>query len=133
MPYLQTIIDYFEDQGLVIPDDNSAETLYEELEAEWNPNNRFPIWKILGSDLPNFIIWLQEQIDDEQEDITETITFTPERAERDEAKEERIIDKEIKLFTAREELIDVEEARIEPSRGGIIASIKSFIRNIFGG
>ena len=133
MPYLQTIIDWYEQEGFEIPEDNDASTLYDTLESEWNPNNRFPIWKILGEDLPEFIIWLQEQIDDEQEDTTETITFPPERIERDEDKAEDILDTEIELLEARKELLELKINELEDSRGGIIPTIKRFIRNIFGG
>ena len=133
LPYLQTIKDYFEDQGLVIPEDNDANTLYEELEANWFPNNRFPIHKILGDDLPDFIVWLQEKIDEEQPDFTETISFTPKGIERDESKENQIIETEIELLEARKELLDLQIAELEESRVGLIPRIKSFIRNIFGG
>ena len=133
MPYLQTIIDYYEDKGFTIPEDNDANTLYEELEKDWNPNNRFPIWKILGNDLPDFIIWLQEQIDDEQQDTTETITFPPESIERPkDAKEERI-DIEIELLEARKELLELKISELEASRSGIVETVKRFIRNIFRG
>ena len=133
MPYLQTIIDYYEEEGFTIPDDNDANTLYESLEKKWNPNNRFPIWKILGADLPDFIIWLQEQIDDEREDDTETITFTPERAKVDEELQSEIRDCKAELLQARKELseLEVEDTRLE--RGGIIEGIKRFIQNIFRG
>ena len=133
MPYLQTIIDYYEQEGFEIPEDNEASTLYDTLESEWNPNNRFPIWKILGEDLPEFIIWLQEQIDDEQEDITETITFPPERIDRDEEIKEEILDTEIDLLVARKELLELKISELEAGRGGVIEGIKRFIRNIFGG
>ena len=133
MPYLQTIIDYYEEEGFTIPDDNDANTLYESLEKKWNPNNRFPIWKILGADLPDFIIWLQEQIDDEREDDTETITFDPERIETDEQRKEEILDTEIELLEARKDLLEVQIEEAQRERGGIIEGIKSFIRNIFGG
>ena len=93
MPYLQTIIDYFEDQDFVIPEDNSAETLYEQLEGDWKPNNRFPIWKILGDDLPDFIIWLQNEIDDTLPD--DTPVFIKEDKEIDDVK--RYIERELIL------------------------------------
>ena len=93
MPYLQTIIDYFEDNDFVIPEDNDAQTLYEQLEKDWKPNNRFPIWKILGDDLPDFIIWLQEQIDEEQPD--ETPIFDKEEKEIDELR--KFIESEVLL------------------------------------
>ncbi len=133
MPYLQTIIDWYEQEGFVIDDDDTGETLYERLEEEWNPNNRFPIWKILGNDLPDFIIWLQEQIDDEQEDTTETITFPPERIDRDEERAEEILDTEIELLEARKALLEIKIQELSESRGGIVEGIKRFIRNIFGG
>ena len=146
MPYLQTIIDYFEDEGFTIPEDNDANTLYESLERKWNPNNRFPIWKILGNDLPDFIIWLQEQIDDEQEDTTETITFPAERVKRDEEREEKILATEIELLQARKELAELELEELKSENIGslffeeinrigsrVIKGVKSFIRNIFGG
>ena len=133
MPYLQTIIDYYEQEGFTIPEDNDANTLYEELEAEWNPNNRFPIWKILGNDLPDFIIWLQEQIDDEQEDTTETITFPPERIERDEAIQTEIIKTKADLKEARDSLNELREAESVSRDTSIRGRIGRFIRNIFRG
>ena len=133
MPYLQTIIDYYEQEGFTIPEDNDANTLYEELEAEWNPNNRFPIWKILGNDLPDFIIWLQEQIDDEQEDTTETITFPPERIERDEAIQTEIIKTKADLKEARDSLNELREEESISRDTSITGRIGRFIRNIFGG
>ena len=133
MPYLQTIIDWYEQEGFVIEDDDTGESLYESLESDWRPNNRFPIWKILGNDLPDFIIWLQEQIDDEQQDDTETITFPPERIERDEEREKEISDTEIELLEARKELLEVQIREVQERRGGFIEGVKRFIRNIFGG
>ena len=133
MPYLQTIIDWYEQEGFVIEDDDTGESLYESLESDWRPNNRFPIWKILGNDLPDFIIWLQEQIDDEQQDDTETITFPPERIDRDEEIKEEILDTEIELLVARKELLELKISELEAGRGGVIEGIKRFIRNIFGG
>ena len=146
MPYLQTIIDYYEDEGFSIRENDTGETLYERLEKSWKPNNRFPIWKILGNDLPDFIIWLQEQIDDEREDTTETITFPPERTKEDETRQEEILDTEIKLLQARKELAELEldDLRsqnlgslffesLERSGNRIIEGAKRFIRNIFGG
>ena len=133
MPYLQTIIDWYEQEGFVIEDDDTGESLYESLKSDWRPNNRFPIWKILGNDLPDFIIWLQEQIDDEQQDDTETITFPPERIERDEEREKEISDTEIELLEARKELLEVQIREVQERRGGIIEGIKRFIRNIFRG
>ncbi len=133
MPYLQTIIDYFEDQGLVIEEGESAEEVYERLEDNWFPNNRFPIWKILGNDLPDFLIWIQDQIDDDQQDDTETITFEPTRAQEDETREEEILETEIELLTARKELLELKIAELEVPRMGIIEGVKRFIRNIFGG
>ena len=133
MPYLQTIIDYYEEEGFIIPNDNSAETLYESLEKKWKPNNRFPIWKILGSDLPDFIVWLQEQIDDEREDDTETITFKGERTETDSQIQKEISDTKAELLAARKELLEREIEEHEERRGGIINGIKSFIRSIFRG
>ncbi len=133
MPYLQTIIDYYEEEGFEIPEDNEATTLYDTLESEWNPNNRFPIWKILGNDLPDFITWLQEQIDEEQPDESEIITFPTERDERDEDNEEEIADTEIELLEARRDLLELKIEEAQRERGGIIEGIKRFIRNIFRG
>ena len=133
MPYLQTIIDWYEQEDFEIEEDDTGESLYERLEDDWKPNNRFPIWKILGNDVPNFIIWLQEQIDDEQEDTTETIVFPPERIERDETREEEILDTEIELLRARKELLELRIEELEESQGGIVKGIKRFIRNIFRG
>ena len=107
--------------------------VYEQIEDDWNPDLRFSLTKVLGDDLPDFIIWLQEQIDDECEDTTETITFPPERIERDEEIKKQIIETKAELRTAREELNDLQTSLSEEPREGIVEGIKSFIRNIFRG
>ncbi len=107
--------------------------VFEQIEEDWNPDLRFGLAQVLGNDLPDFIIWLQEQIDDECEDTTETITFPPERIDRDEEIKEEILDTEIDLLVARKELLELKISELEAGRGGVIEGIKRFIRNIFGG
>ena len=107
--------------------------VYEQIEEDWNPDLRFSLTKVLGDDLPDFIIWLQEQIDDECEDITETITFPPERIERDEEIKETKIDIEIELLNARKDLLELKIEELEERRGGFFEGVKRFIRNIFRG
>ena len=109
--------------------------VFEQINDDWGSERRerFDLVHVLGNDLPDFMVWLQGQIDDECEDITETITFTPERDERVKKLQEKIIDTEIELSIAREELADIEEAQIGLPEIGIIATIKSFIRNIYRG
>ena len=107
--------------------------VYEQIEEDWNPDLRFSLTRVLGNDLPDFIIWLQEQIDDECEDTTETITFTPEGAKRHEELQKEISDTKAELSRTRKELLELDITEDEPRTGGIIEGIKSFIRNIFGG
>ena len=109
--------------------------VFEQIDEDWNNDRRerFSLVDVLRDDLPDFMVWLQERIDDECEDTTETITFPPERIERDEDKAEDILDTEIELLEARKELLELKINELEDSRGGIIPTIKRFIRNIFGG
>ena len=106
---------------------------FEQIEEDWNPDLRFGLAQVLGNDLPDFMVWLQEQIDDECEDTTETITFTPERDERAEALQDKIIETRFELAQAEEELFEIEAEELEPVREGILETIGRFIRNIFRG
>ena len=132
MPYLNTVIDWFLENWEFECGENNQQ-VYEEMEDEWNPSNRFSIADLLREDLSGFLEWIQERIDEECEDTTETITFPPERIDRDEEIKEEILDTEIELLTARKELLEVKIAELESARGGVFEGIKRFIRNIFGG
>ncbi len=129
--YRQAVEDWFDDFDFEAND--TAEEVFKEMQDMWKPKNRFTLLDMLGDSTPDFILWIQDQIDDLQPDDTETITFTPERDERVKKLQEKIIDTEIELSIAREELADIEEAQIGLPEIGIIATIKSFIRNIFRG
>ena len=131
MPYLGVVTDWFDDWDF--QENDIAEDVFEDMQSEWKPNNRFTIEKLLGDETPDFILWIQDQIDDVQEDITETITFPPERIETDKAREEEILDTEIKLLTARKELLELQITELQDSRGGVFETVKRFIRNIFRG
>ena len=131
MPYLGVVTDWFDDWDF--RENDIAEDVFEDMQAEWQPNNRFTIQKLLGNDVPDFVLWIQDQIDDDTEDTTETITFPPERIERDEKKESEILDTEIELLEARKELLELQIRELEEPREGIIEGVKRFIRNIFRG
>ncbi len=109
--------------------------VFEQIDEDWNHDRRerFSLVDVLREDLPDFMVWLQEQIDDECEDTTETISFPPERIERDEQLEKEILETEIELLNARKELLEVRIAELEEADTGIIGGIKRFIRNILGG
>ncbi len=107
--------------------------VFEQIDNDWNPEQRFGLVQILGNELPDFMVWLQEQIDDECEDVTEQITFPPERAKRNEDRENEILDTEIELLETRKELLELRIAEIEERKGGVFEGIKRFIRNIFRG
>ena len=133
MPYLQQVIDWIESEQFEFECGEDVNDAFQDIEDEWTPNNRFTIPQLITTDMPSLMLYLQEQIDDECEDTTETITFPPERIERDEDKAEDILDTEIELLEARKELLELKINELEDSRGGIIPTIKRFIRNIFGG
>ena len=135
MPYLQQVSDWLDGQPILfqLNCDDDVNQVYQEIEDEWQPNNRFTIPELLRESFPDFMLYLQKQIDDECEDDTETITFPPERDERDEAIQEEILDTQIKLLEARKELLEVKITELEESRGGVFDGIKRFIRNIFRG
>ena len=132
MPYLETVIDWFEENWEFECGENNQD-VYEEMEDEWNPANRFSIADLLREDLSEFLDWIQERIDEECEDFTETITFPKPITEVSQDIKEEIIDTEIELVKAREELADIEEAEIEAARDGVFERIGRFIRNIFRG
>ena len=133
MPYLQQVIDWIESEQFEFECGEDVNSAFQDIEDEWQPNNRFTIPELITTDMPSLMLYLQEQIDDECEDLTETITFPPERIERDETREEKILDTEIELLQARKELLELEIAEIQTTRGGILERVGKFIRNIFGG
>ena len=133
MSSLASIIDWFLENWEFECGENNQD-VFEEMQADWERDTfRFPLADVLKEDLPEFLEWIQERIDEECEDTTETITFTPERTEADEAREEEIIETEIELLRTRKELLELEIAELEPVRGGIFERVGRFIRNIFGG
>ncbi len=107
--------------------------VFEEIDEQWNPDLRFDLAHVLRDDLPDFMIWLQEQIDDECEDTTDQITFPPERDEEPEISEEEIDAVKDELSQARQDLLRIETIEREEREGGIVNGIKRFIRNIFRG
>ena len=133
MPYLDAVKDWIIDYDFSYTCDEDANEVYDRIDKEWNPNNRFTIPRLLGNDFPDLMVWIQEQIDDECEDPTETITFTPTRLEEDEVREKEILETEIRLTEARLELARLELKELEDEEGGIFEGIKRFIKNIFGG
>ncbi len=136
MSYLGVVIDWIEDRGFTFECEEDVNDAYQRIDDDWKiVGNRFSIPKLLGinNEFPDLILYLQEQIDDECEDTTETITFPPERVERDEQLEEEILETEIELLNTRKELLEVKIAELEDRDTGIIGGIKRFIRNIFGG
>ena len=107
--------------------------VFEQIEQDWNPDLRFGLAQVLGNDLPDFIIWLQEQIDDECEDDTEIISFPREEIERDEQRIKAREDEEIKQLERRATSLEHEIIKLEGRKEGIIDRVKSFIRGIFRG
>ena len=107
--------------------------VFEQIEDDWNPDVRFSLTKVLGNDFPDFMVWIQEQIDDECEDITETITFPPERDESAKERQKEISDVKAELLKAKEELAELEEEADRTPRAGIIQGITRYTRNIFRG
>ena len=109
--------------------------VFEQINDDWGNERRerFDLVHVLGNDLPDFIIWLQEQIDDECEDDTETITFTEDSIDKSQALETERGKIEIELLEARKDLLEIKIRELEEPRGGIISTIKRFIRNIFRG
>ena len=132
MSGLSEVEDWVQDNWTFECDDD-VNDVYEQIQSDWNPDLRFSLTKVLGEDLPDFIIWLQEQIDDECEDTTETITFPKDRIERDEARENEILETEIELLEAKRDLLQLQIEELERPERGIIERVAGFIRNIFGG
>ncbi len=83
MPYLGVVTDWFDDWDFNETD--MAEDVFEDMQAKWKPNNRFTIQKLLGSDVPDFMLWIQDQIDDVTTD--ETPVFDKEEHEIDGVKQ----------------------------------------------
>ena len=133
MPYLDAVKDWIIDYDFSYTCDEDANEVYDRIDKEWNPNNRFTIPRLLGNDFPDLMVWIQEQIDDECEDPTETITFPPEPVKDVTRLEKEITETESEITQARKELseLKVEEADIQDR--GLFAGIKRFIRNIFRG
>ena len=109
--------------------------VFEQINDDWGSERRerFDLVHVLGNDLPDFMVWLQEQIDDECEDTTETITFPPERAERDEEIQAEILETKAQLKEARDSLNELREEELESRDTSIRGRIGRFIRNIFRG
>ncbi len=133
MPYLQQVIDWIESEQFEFECGEDVNDAFQDIEDKWTPNNRFTIPRLIGNDMPDLMLYLQEQIDDECEDTTETITFTPERIKRDEELQEEIDACKAELSEARKELSEFEDTELVEPTGGIVEGIKRFIRNIFGG
>ena len=83
MPYLGVVTDWFDDWDF--NENDIAEDVFEDMQAEWKPNNRFTIEKLLGNDTPDFLLWIQDQIDDVTTD--ETPIFIKEDKEIDDVRE----------------------------------------------
>ena len=109
--------------------------VFEQIDEDWNNERRerFSLVDVLRDELPDFMVWLQERIDDECEDDTETITFEPTRAQEDETREDEILETEIELLEAKRDLLQLQIDELERPERGIIERVTSFIRNIFGG
>ncbi len=135
MSYLQNVIDWIESEQFEYECDEDVNDTFERIDDEWKPNNRFSITKLLNinNEIPDLMLYLQEQIDNECEDTTETITFPPERDEPPEISEEEIDAVKAELSQARQDLSRIKAIEREERKGGIVEGIKSFIRNIFRG
>ena len=109
--------------------------VFEQIDEDWNHDRRerFSLVDVLRDDLPDFMVWLQERIDDECEDTTETITFPPERIETDESREEEIKDIKAEILEAKKELAELRDEEPEPRDISIIQRVTGFIRNLFRG
>ena len=109
--------------------------VFEQIDEDWNNDRRerFSLVDVLRDDLPDFMVWLQERIDDECEDTTETITFPPEDVERDESREEEIKDIKAEILEAKKELTELRDEEPEPRDISIIQRVTGFIRNLFRG
>ncbi len=129
--YRQAVEDWFDDFEFEAED--TAEEVFEEMQDMWKPKNRFTLLDMLGNSVPDFMIWIQEQIDETQPDDTETITFPRETVEVDEELQSQIRDCKAELLQARKELSEFEDEDTRLERGGIVEGIKRFIRNIFRG
>ena len=107
--------------------------VFEQIDKDWNPEQRFGLVQVLNDELPDFMVWLQERIDDECEDTTETISFPPERTERDEEIRKEIISTEIELLESRRDLLELKISELEGQKETVVQRVTRFIRNIFGG
>ena len=135
MSYLQNVIDWIESEQFEYECDEDVNDTFERIDDEWKPNNRFSITKLLNinNEIPDLMLYLQEQIDDECEDTTETITFPPDAIKRDEKRENEILETEIELLEAKRDLLQLQIEELERPERGIIERVTGFIRNIFGG
>ena len=109
--------------------------VFEQIDEDWNHDRRerFSLVDVLRDDLPDFMVWLQERIDDECEDTTETIKFLGDDFKRAEEREEEILTTEIELLEAKRDLLQLQIDEIEGRGEGITQRVIRFIRNIFGG
>ena len=133
---LGIVIDWIEQRDFIFECDEDVNDAFERIDNKWEiVGNRYSITELLGlnNEMPDLMLYLQERIDEECKDDTETITFEPERIKTDEQRKEEILDTEIELLEARKDLLEVQIEEAQRERGGIIEGIKSFIRNIFGG
>ena len=132
---LGIVIDWLEQRGFTFECDEDVNDAFQRIDDKWEiVGNRFSITKLLGlnNDMPDLMLYLQEQIDEECEDLTGQITFRP-TAKGDEKREEEILDTEIELLEARKDLLEIKIAELEESRNGIVQRVTRFIRNIFRG
>ncbi len=75
---LGIVIDWIEQRGFTFECDEDVNDAFKRIDDKWEiVGNRFSITKLLGlnNELPDLMLYLQEQIDDECEDDTEIITF----------------------------------------------------------
>ena len=150
MVYRQAVQDYYEEEWNFNCDD-IAEFVFELMEQDWQPANRFTLTQMLGDEVPEYMLWIQQEIDDACPDETEIITFEPkqptlkdtfkamqaERAEEaleeleEELREEEREEIEIELLEARKELLELEIEELH-SQQGIIPRIVGFFRSALG-
>ncbi len=136
MSYLGVVIDWIEDRGFTFECGEDVNDAYQKIDDDWEiVGNRFSIPKLLGinNEFPDLMLYLQEQIDDECEDTTEQITFTPERTKRDEEIRKEIISTEIELLESRRDLLELKISELEGQKETVVQRVTRFIRNIFGG
>ena len=75
MPYLNAVIDWIESEEFVFECGEDVNTAFQDIEDEWQPNNGITIPELLKTSMPDLMLYLQKQIDNECEDETEIITF----------------------------------------------------------